>query len=145
MIFWRISQHVDLSGQGGRLVSGRWHTRGRPIVYMAECSPGAMLESLVQLRVSPQPLAFQLLRIEGPKLAKVIDLPVAASTGWQEDKVVTRMIGDNWLETGQSALARVPSALAPQAWNVLLNPEHPTASEFRITEVIRFHPDSRLL
>lgn len=108
-------------------------------------SPGAILESLAQLRLAPLPLAFQLLRIEGPKFADIMDLPFVASPGWQDDKRVTRTIGDTWLRARESALARVPSALAPQAWNVLLNPEHPKASEFRITEVIRFHPDSRLL
>jgi len=28
MTLWRISKHPDLSGAGGRIGSGRWHSRG---------------------------------------------------------------------------------------------------------------------
>ena len=35
------------------------------------------------------------------------------------------------------ALARVPSAIMPNTWNFLLNPEHPEAGEIRIIEIAR--------
>jgi RES domain-containing protein len=33
MILWRLTRRpqADLSGRGGRLADGRWHSRGRPI------------------------------------------------------------------------------------------------------------------
>src|SRR2546429_6312150 len=36
MILWRISNHTTLDGRGGLYASGRWHTEGRPIVYLSE-------------------------------------------------------------------------------------------------------------
>ena len=33
MRLWRISNHASLSGEGGLHASGRWHTRGRRVVY----------------------------------------------------------------------------------------------------------------
>ena len=41
MLLWRMSNHADLSGEGGRRVAGRWHERGRPVVYLSEREPAA--------------------------------------------------------------------------------------------------------
>jgi RES domain-containing protein len=41
-------------------------------------------------------------------------------------------------------LARVPSVLAPQTWNYLLNPEHPDAKMIEVAEVIKERFDNRL-
>jgi RES domain-containing protein len=49
VILWRISNYADLSGTGGVLHPGRWHHRGRPIVYLAESPAAALLEVLVQV------------------------------------------------------------------------------------------------
>ena len=43
---------------------------------------------------------------------------------WREDLRRTRAIGDAWLEGGQSALLAVPSAVAPESMNYLMNPRH---------------------
>jgi RES domain-containing protein len=46
---WRISNFVDLSGEGGLGASGRWHTEGRLVVYLADCPAGALLERIVHM------------------------------------------------------------------------------------------------
>jgi RES domain-containing protein len=38
----------------------------------------------------------------------------------------------------------VPSAIAPQTWNYLLNPQHPNAGQVQVAEVIREQFDNRL-
>jgi RES domain-containing protein len=53
-------------------------------------------------------------------------------------------MGDLWLTTRETPLARVPSAIAPQTWNYLLNPEHPEARQVQVAEVIRERFDNRL-
>jgi RES domain-containing protein len=45
---------------------------------------------------------------------------------------------------GQTAWARVPSAIAPQTWNYLLNPEHSEAKKVKIVETIQERFDNRL-
>jgi RES domain-containing protein len=57
---------------------------------------------------------------------------------------LTRQIGDAWLASLETALARVPSAILPRTWNYLLNPEHPDAKQVQIAEVIKERFDNRL-
>ena len=46
---WRVSDFVDLIGEGGLRASGRWHTEGRLIVYLADCPASALLERIVHM------------------------------------------------------------------------------------------------
>src|ERR1043166_2080702 len=69
MRLWRVSNHADLSGQGGRRAAGRWHERGQPVVYLAEHAGIAVLETLVHLGVDPEdvPSHYQMLTIDVPE------------------------------------------------------------------------------
>ena len=82
---WRISEFRDLSGEGGRIASARWHTRGRPVVYLAETPAGAMLERIVHLLDRDEggilPRTYQLLRISVPDEAAIKPLSTLASLG----------------------------------------------------------------
>jgi len=53
MELWRISNYADLSGGGGLQAAGRWHTRGKRIVYLADHPASAVLEMLVHRPVRP--------------------------------------------------------------------------------------------
>jgi RES domain-containing protein len=63
---------------------------------------------------------------------------------WRQDQRLTRELGDAWLALRKTPLARVPSAIAPHTWNVLLNPGHPDAQFVRIASVSKVRYDSRL-
>jgi RES domain-containing protein len=65
---WRISTFTDLSGEGGLLAPGRWHSRGHQIVYLADHPALALLETIVHLQVDAQDLPndYKLLAIEVP-------------------------------------------------------------------------------
>lgn len=135
MILWRISTHSTLDGRGGLFASARWHTQGRPTVYLAESPAGALLEALVHLELSPNayPAHYGLLKAEAPDGISVRTLEVAGlSSNWFMDLVETRTIGDEWLTVRETLLLRVPSAIVPETFNVLLNPEHPDANHVRI-------------
>lgn len=141
MLLWRVSNHRDLSGEGGHFSGGRWHSKGRPIVYTAESSPLALLEALVHLDGAMLPEPYQLLRIEGPD--------ELAFDEWDgdrppENQAKSAAWGDTWLADGKTALARVPAAVAPHAYNWLVNPAHPDAGQFRIAASGRWPWDQRL-
>jgi RES domain-containing protein len=144
--FWRISNHLDLGGWGGRNFSSRWSSLGKRIVFLAESPAGAMLEVLVHLKEREEglPRIYTLLRIEAPDDLFIKQLNTIAPTDWKERLEFTRDLGDAWLASRESPLARVPSAIVPQTWNHLLNPEHPDAKQVEVAEVIREHFDSRL-
>ena len=145
--YWRISDYIDLSGEGGRKAGARWHTAGSRIVYLAESPTAALVETLVHLDVDPEdsPDFYALLKVSVPDSLIVQTLDLPAESGWKEDLGLTRSIGDAWLTSLKTALARVPSVLAPQTWNCLLNPEHPDANQVTIAEVIKERFDNRLL
>lgn len=143
---WRISNHLDLRGLGGTHFASRWTTLGRRIVFMAESPAGAMLEVLVHVkdRNDPLPRTFSLLEIDVPDDLGRRDLMPLVDVHWRDRSEVTQKLGDEWLASLESPLARVPSAIVPRTWNVLLNPLHGDAEKLRIVSVIRERFDTRL-
>jgi RES domain-containing protein len=139
LILWRLCRlpHANLAGQGGMLVSGRWHTQGQPIVYTAAESSLTVLEVRVNLSLdfADLPLDYVLLRI---------DTGAAAIETLETMPENPREFGNTWLRTRRSPLLCVPSIIVPQARNVLLNPAHPEAPHARITDTTPFRFDARL-
>jgi RES domain-containing protein len=149
----RISNAGDLNGEGGRRAAGRWHSKGRAIVYCAASPAAAMLEAIAYVaRSDPTliPATCQLLTIELPddvpreSVARA-QLPV----DWRVRPAHARAISDAWLREGKSAVLVVPSALAPHTENYLLNPAHPDlqppgGGRIRVVEVAKYPFDSRL-
>ncbi len=150
MRLWRISNHADLSGEGGRVVSGRWHARGRPIVYLAEHPALALVENLVHLEIDPDDLpdTYQLIEVEMPEAIEIETLEADGLTerraNWRTDLGFTRDVGDAWLERRQTALLRVPSVVLPRSNNVLFNPAHSAASRAQIVSTTWPAYDRRL-
>jgi RES domain-containing protein len=145
---WRISNHPDLQGMGGVRASARWHTKGREIVYCAETPTGALLEALVHLEVESVealPKSYQLLRIALPDDVPIEEVPLASlPPDWKRRTLVTRSIGDAWLAASRTAALRVPSAVSPHAFNVLLNPRRLRGTGIRVTARGRYPFDARL-
>jgi len=135
MFLWRISNHEGLDGRGGLLASARWHTQGRPIVYLAASPAGALVEALVNLELDAArlPGSYRLLKAEAPDDIQVRRIEVESlPEGWKDDLAVSRNLGDEWLAGGESALLEVPSAILPETFNVLLNPHHPDAVRIKV-------------
>lgn len=144
--FWRISSYSDLSGEGAKYASARWHTKGNLVVYLAESPAGAMLERLVHLldTEGQLPRTYDLLEITAPETLGIKELMPAAESDWRNRLDLTRRMGDAWLDSRETALARVPSAIVPRTWNVLLNPIHPEAKRVKIESAARERFDNRL-
>ena len=143
---WRISEHVDLEGLGGKKFSSRWTSLGRRVVYLAESPAGALLEVLVHFSLEDEdiPRPYTLLQVSAPEANAVRFLDPHTDPDWRVDEEVTRRIGDAWIASLETPLARVPSAIMPRTWNYLLNPEHPDAKQVHIAAVIKERFDNRL-
>jgi RES domain-containing protein len=113
---------------------------------MAESPTSALVETLVHLEVDSEdfPDSYTLLKISVPDGIAIQALDPPAGADWKRDLGLTRSIGDAWLAARATALARVPSVIAPHTWNVLLNPEHPDTKKIEIAEVIKERFDNRL-
>ncbi|HUB18530.1 MAG TPA: RES family NAD+ phosphorylase [Acidobacteriaceae bacterium] len=144
---WRISNYESLAGDGGLLYSARWHTAGHRIVYLAESPAGAMIEALAHLELdeSDWPRSYHLIQVEYPENLRIETLKPTPAKSWKTSLAATRRLGDDWLRSRRAALARVPSAILPETWNVLLNPDHSDARQVRVVRTMRAEYDPRLL
>jgi RES domain-containing protein len=143
---WRISNYAELGGWGGKRFSSRWTSLGHRVVYMAESPAGAMLEILAHLEFEEgePPDQYQLtgISVEDGLVIRELELPLWPD--WREHPEFTQRIGDAWLVSLDTPLAKVPSAIIPRTWNYLLNPEHPDAKRVTVAEVIEERFDNRL-
>lgn len=133
-VVWRISKYPGLTGAGGLAGNGRWHTKGRPIIYTGEHPALALIETMAHLDLSIDeiPDTLKLCRIEVDDSLPF--LTRSLPTGWQANEVMSRKVGDMWLEEAAHPLFEVPSAILPHSMNVLINPEHPDV-DGRVVEV----------
>ena len=146
MILWRVSNYATLDGAGGLHVSGRWHTRGHPVVYCTWSPATALLETLVHFEIdaADRPDRIQILKIEGPDSLSIERSKTnQLSAGWMDDWLITQPIGDAWLTGGRTVLLEVPCVLAPETWNVLVNPLHPEIRQLKILELFEHPLDAR--
>lgn len=141
MFLWRISDFDDLSGQGGLVAAGRWHSRGRPIVYLSDSPSTALLEILVRVDVQNFPDSVQVLKVNAGRIK--IEKPKLPDF-WRDDIDFTRGIGDAWLKSSSSALLKVSATVMPLAWNYLLNPSSPLAAKAAVANITHIKLDSRL-
>ncbi len=151
MKLWRVARSAHsatgadaFSGIGGMLVDGRWHSRGRLIVYTARSESLARLEALVHF--NPM-LAPRLVLIEASLPdALVSTFRGVMPRGWDDvpDTGAARSIGDEWIRSGSSAALEVPSIHSKSETNVLINPAHRDFSRLVIGVPIPFTFDRRL-
>ena len=150
MRLWRISNYDDLSGVGGLKVSGRWHERGRHVVYTSDHPASALLEVMVHLEIDFEDLpdTFQLLEIDVPHSIAIERIDVAdlerVSQDWKEDPKITRGILTPWFDDARTAVVGVPSAIMPFSTNFLISPRHADAANISVIRAARYPHDRRL-
>lgn len=136
---WRICREsfADLTGEGARLYGGRWNSPGRPVVYAAETAALAVLEVRVHLDLDWDvlPSDYVLVTIHLP------EIQIEELAALPEDTVE---VGDAWLASRRSALLKVPSAIVPESFNMLINCAHPDAAAVSIASIRPFAFDERL-
>jgi RES domain-containing protein len=139
---WRVAfdRYADLSGVGGLHRPGRWHSVGRPIVYAAEHSALAMLEVRVHLDLTASYVSkFVIMKINVQNDVRVDTIDAEPS-----DETATRALGDAWLAASLTCICRVKSALAPDAFNYLINPLHPDIGMISLEAAAPMVFDARL-
>jgi RES domain-containing protein len=146
---WRITKQTHarnaFTGEGAKLYGGRWNNPGKLIVYTAESRALALAEILVHLEsagVLSRYVVFQV-EIDESHIARLDlrDLP----KNWRAEPAPKRLQTlDEWLDSGNSAVLRVPSAIVGGEFNYLLNPLHPDFSKLRVHGPEKFPIDKRL-
>jgi RES domain-containing protein len=148
---WRITKQkhakTAFKGEGARLYGGRWNSTGRLVVYTAESRALALAEILVHLESAGVLSRYVMFQVEIDE-SYVADVdPGALPKNWRAEPAPKRLqtIGDDWLDSGTSAVLRVPSVIVNGEFNYLLNPLHPDFSKLQIHGPERFPIDKRLV
>ena len=153
MHVYRISKKVhinDLSGIGAGLYGGRWNPRGLNMVYTSSSIALASLEFMVH--------NFHILSTALVCLAKIEIDNTSSICEYKKEKLpedwnlqlsqqyITQGLGKEFLLEGSKYILKVPSAVVPGEFNLLLNPLHKHHAHTKVVEIIDpFVFDQRLL
>jgi RES domain-containing protein len=130
------------SGPGSD-AGGRWTSPRTPGVYASLSPATALLEYLVHLEgATPPALLMATASIPRDTVLAQLELP----SEWPERpyRASVRQVGDDWSRHRRSLALRVPSAVCPDACNIVLNPEHPDFAKLEIDQLAPVTLDSRL-
>jgi RES domain-containing protein len=147
---YRLGQEAHskqiLAGEGALVQGGRWHTRGRRVVYCASVEALAVLEVRVHLGsdLSGVPYVMHTVELPDGELGVVPRKSLPSNWNAITLREGTQAIGDQWLASGRSLALRVPSVHSRSDYNVLFNPSHPSAHRVRIVGHYRYTFDHRL-
>lgn len=138
MRLWRLTRApfvtAAFDGTGAARGGGRWNSRGVHVAYTASSRALAILELLVHVARENAPSDYVFVEAEVPDDA-VEQLNIAQlPAGWRTEPPPSslRAIGDEWARANRSLALRVPSAIVPEEFNVLVNPRHARFGELRI-------------
>ncbi|MEM7548488.1 MAG: RES family NAD+ phosphorylase [Bacteroidota bacterium] len=139
----------DLSGVGAGLYGGRWNPRGMNLLYTAGSISLACLEYLVHNIHLSEATDICLSIIEIPDDSKIHSVTKESlPDDWNETSYLphsTQSVGEDFINAGKNYILMVPSAVVPNEFNYLINPQH---SDHTKTKTVKktdpFELDSRL-
>ena len=147
---WRIARKrhaLDRSGAGAAGSGGRWNSANVPAIYAGLTVEIAAFEKLVHAGAI-LPLDLVVVRIDLPdgtalyETPRLNDLP----KGWNAlpSSPAAAAFGDAFLAAGERLGLVVPSAVIPEASNMVVNPRHPRMADVKMEIVRPFAYDPRL-
>jgi RES domain-containing protein len=138
---------IELSGKGAAMSGNRWNSKGTEIVYCAESRALAMAEVAVHLSLASLPDDFVMVEIDIPSDVSVKSFPLdELPENWNSfpHLLHTQKIGDDFDSLRESCVLKVPSAVVPGDFNILINPHHPEAASIKIVDQMDFPFDKRI-
>lgn len=125
----------------------RWNSKGIFVIYAAASRSLACLENLVHRGGEGLDIKFMTMVIEIPQAVKMLSVyPASLTDDWRSysSQKQTRAIGDAWVKAGETAVLKVPSAIVPDEYNFLINPNHGDFKKIELADVQPFDFDRRL-
>jgi RES domain-containing protein len=136
---------TPFDGEGAYLYGGRWSSAGTRLAYASEHQSLAMLEYFVHLDPEDSPDDLVLATADIPEtLSRERFAPSGLPANWRETPAPPELaqIGDEFVRRGENCLLLIPSALAAQENNWLINPQHQEFSQIALNkpEPLRYDP-----
>ena len=150
MFAWRIAKKryaLDRTGAGAAIKGGRWNGPNIPAIYAGRTLEISALEKLVHTgSILPQDLVV--VRFDLPDEADLYEKPglKGLPKGWNDSPASpdASAYGDQFLMKGERLGLIVPSAVIPEAENIVINPVHPRMMDVKMEIVRAFTFDPRL-
>ncbi len=150
MIVYRLANKKyanDLSGIGAELTGGRWNFKGTRVLYTADSRALCTAEIAVHTPMGLMPKDYYLVTIELPEIPKLYQInPQDLPVGWRKfpHAQETQKLGDDFILKMEALYLKVPSAVVPGDFNILINPHHVDFKQVQILEIEKFDFDERL-
>ncbi|MCX6239781.1 MAG: RES family NAD+ phosphorylase [Bacteroidia bacterium] len=150
MIVYRITkkEHAALDGMGGLYGPGRWHRKGNLVVYASEHASLAAWEKIVHMASFENfPNDLLLVKIEIPDEIEIRTVPQnVLAKGWDSFPFISETVsyGSSFLQDKVCLALKVPSAIIPDEFNIILNPLHPDIQGCKVISAIPFVFDKRI-
>ena len=138
----------DLSGEGARLFGGRWNKRGTNMLYFSSHLSLAVLEVLAHFDQSlmPKDLYFTEIEIDDKWINKDEDFSILKNHFRDNPPhFSTQEFGSNWIIKNEFVGLKVPSAIIPLEFNVLINPQHKNWSKHKVVKTEILQLDARVI
>jgi RES domain-containing protein len=143
----KLYARSPLDGEGAYRYGGRWSSAGTRLAYTSEHQSLAMLEYFVHLDSDNAPADLVLVTAEIPgdlsrKRIITQDLP----SYWRDSPARAELarFGDEFAQQAKHCILIVPSALAPNENNWLLNPQHASIRKIVLWKVSPLRYDPRM-
>jgi RES domain-containing protein len=136
-----------LDGEGAYRYGGRWSSPGTRLAYTSEHQSLAMLEYFVHLEADDAPPDLVMVTAKIPAVLSnqrvaVDNLP----SQWRRSPAPAELtrIGDEFVQRAERCVLIVPSALASNENNWLLNPQHPSFRRVVVASMEPLNYDPRM-
>ena len=137
---------APFDGEGAYRHGGRWSSPGVRLAYPSEHLSLAIIEYFVHLDRDDPPPDLVVATADVPDDVSRVDVaPARLPATWRQTPAPAELaaIGDRFARARRAAILVVPSALVPDEFNWLLNPEHPDFRRLRIHPAEPFSYDAR--
>jgi RES domain-containing protein len=134
-------------GEGAYRYGGRWSSPGIRLSYASEHQSLAMLEYFVHLDKDDPPDDLVLAIAEIPDDLEREKVEIATlPANWRDAAAPSALarFGDHFAQRGDRCLLMVPSVLAPNENNCLVNPGHSDYRKIVVHEAEPLHYDPRM-
>lgn len=135
-----------LDGEGAYRFGGRWSSVGVRLAYTAEHLSLAMIEYFVHIDPDDPPRDLVVVTADIPEGVSRIAIPAKQlPANWRRTPAPPGLaeIGDGFVRAGLAAVLVVPSALATEEANWLINPRHRDFAKIRVRPPEPFGYDAR--
>jgi RES domain-containing protein len=149
MTVYRVAkpEHAnDLSGDGARIMGGRWNHTGTACLYASASRALSLLEFSVHLTKLTLPKIISIISIHIPAIPQTTIKKENLPNHWDAYPFpsTTMDFGNLLLRQNEYAIIEIPSAIIPDEFNYIINPIHPLSNTCRIINITNITYEPRI-